>query len=431
MKDVDVKNTDVEDTAQIAEARPLWRNVQFQVLWIGQSASTLGGSIADVAYPLTILALTGSAARAGLFGAVQAAGALVGGLPGGQLADRFDWRRIVIAAEASQAIVTAAVAAALLLGWLSLPLLLAAAALLGLGQAACSAARYLLVRAAVPPAQLRAALTQDEVRMNGAALAGPPLGGVLYGIRALAHAAPFACTALAFVVSLLTALAIRIHPDAARPSAASTGQGRGSGRRFGADLLAGVTALWGQPVLRAAVLLFMIANTIGAGLDLVVVVILRGQGVSPAMIGIALGGGAVGGLAGAPLVPILHRIRPGILLLGVCLLLAPVFALLAVPAGPWWAAGVLFVSMLGVPSMRVLLDVLVVRQAPADQRGRVIASVLTLIGLGMPVGLGAAGLLLQFLPGPAAMLVLAAALGVGVLSCARMPALRQIGRAHV
>jgi hypothetical protein len=177
-------------------------------------------------------------------------------------------------------------------------------------------------------------------------------------------------------------------------------------------------------VLRAAVLLIMVVNSIGAGLDLVVVVILRGQGVSPAMIGLALGGGAVGGLAGAPLVPVLHRIRPGILLLGICLVLAPVFALLAVPAGPWWAAGVLLVSMLGVPSMRVLLDVLVFRQAPPDQCGAVIASVLTLVGLGAPAGLAGAGLLLQFLPGPAAMLVLASVLGAGVLYCARMPALR-------
>jgi hypothetical protein len=171
-------------------------------------------------------------------------------------------------------------------------------------------------------------------------------------------------------------------------------------------------------VLRAATALIMIVNTIGPGLELVVIVILRGQRTSPAMIGVALGAGAVGGLAGAPLIPVLHRLRPGVLLLGTCLLLVPVLALLAVPAGPWWAAGLLFISMIGVPSMRVLLDVLVFRQAPADQRGRVIAAVLTLIGLGVPVGLAGTGLLLQFLPAPAAMLILAGALGVGTLACA-------------
>jgi MFS family permease len=391
--------------------RPLWRNVPFQLLWIGQSASTLGVSVADVAYPLAILALTGSAARAGLFASVQAIGALVAGLPGGQLADRFDCRRVVVTAEAARAVVTAAVVLALITGRLSLPVLLAAAALLGIGQSVGSAARYLLLRSAVPPAQLTAALAQDEVRMNGATLAGPPLAGALYAVRALAHAVPFLFAAGSFAVSLLTALLVRI-----RPSGDGTGHAPAPARAPG--MFAGIPVIWRQPMLRTATLLIMIVSTAGAPLDLVVMVILRHQGVSPALTGLALSGSAVGGLAGAALVRVLHRLRPGVLLLAICLWLIPVFALLAVPAGPWWAAGVLFASMLGVPSIRVLLDVLVFRQAPPEQRGRVIATVLTLIGVGAPAGLAAAGLLLQYLPAQAALLVLAGFLAAGVLACA-------------
>jgi MFS family permease len=424
--------------AAVPEApRPLWRNRPFQLLWIGQSAATLGRSVADVAYPLAILALTGSPAQAGLFAAVQAAGELAGGLPGGHLADRFESRRIVAAAAGAQALVTAGVVLALVLGALSLPVLVAAAALLGIGQSVGTAASYLLLRSAVPPAQLTRALAQDEVRMNGALLAGPPLAGGLYAIRALAHAVPFAFTAVSFVLSLLTALLVRVRPEvpatpepaaAGEPATAEeeadAGEEAGAGKQAGAGgtgrpgMLAGIAALWRNPVLRAATALIMVVNTIGPGLELVVVVILRGQRTSPAMIGVALGAGAVGGLAGAPLVPLLHRIRPGVLLLGICLLLFPVLALLAVPAGPWWAAGLLFASMIGVPSMRVLLDVLVFRQAPPDQRGRVIAAVVTLLGLGAPAGLAATGLLLQFLPAGAAMLILAGGLAAGVLACA-------------
>src|SRR5579862_6174676 len=45
---------------------PLRRNLRFQTLWIGMTASTVGVSVADVAYPLIILAMTGSpAARPG------------------------------------------------------------------------------------------------------------------------------------------------------------------------------------------------------------------------------------------------------------------------------------------------------------------------------------------------------------------------------
>src|SRR5713226_1777648 len=59
-----------------------------------------------------------------------------------------------------------------------------------------------------------------------------------------------------------------------------------------------------------------------------------------------------------------------------CLPLIPLLALLALPYGPWWVAGLLFAAMLGVPSVRVLLDVLIFRQTPATERGRVVAAVL-------------------------------------------------------
>ncbi len=392
----------------------------FQTLWIGTSTSTLGVSVADIAYPLTILAITRSPALAGLFAAVQGLGMLAAGLPAGVLADRYDGRTIVIVTEAARAAVTAAVAVALIAGWLSLPLLFTAAALLGAGQVIVSAAGMLLLRSVVPPKQLTQALTQDEIRMNGSALAGPALGGALYAVRALAHAIPFLFTAASFLVALVTAALMKRpagQPDStaaeSRPAA-----GRGS-------MLAGVRTLWGQPVLRVATMLIMFVNTIGAGLELVIIVILRHQAVPSSVIGLALGIGAAGGLAGAPLVKILHRLRPGVLLLAVCMLDAVILALLAVPFGPWWVAGLLFTAMLGLPALRVLVDILVIRQAPPEQRGRVVAALMTLIGLGVPAGLAGCGLLLQCLPAQAAILTMAAAEAVGVAYCSTRRELRQ------
>ena len=57
---------------------------------------------------------------------------------------------------------------------------------------------------------------------------------------------------------------------------------------------------------------------------------------------------------GAALVRPLHKLRPGALMILVASLLVPLIALLAVPFGPWWMAGLLFIAMLGVPSVRVL-----------------------------------------------------------------------------
>jgi MFS family permease len=420
---------------------PLRRNMQFQTLWAGSSAATLGLAVADVAYPLAILAFTGSPALAGLFAATQTVGQIVAGLPAGHLVDRRSPRVVLIVAEAFRALITAIIATALVMGWLTLPLLLTAALLLGFGQPVVGTARLVLVRAVVPKEQLTRALTQDEVRINGAELAGPPLGGALYGLQALAHAVPFLFTAASFVASLICAMLVKVRPAheadasgapagamaAAQSDAASHAAQPVGGNEKSADsgMLAGVRAIWSHPLLRATTLLLAMVNAVGASLGLIAVVILRAQAVSPAMIGVALGSAAVGGLAGATLVRPMHKLRPGVLMIVVCSLLVPLIALLAVPYGPWWMAGVLFVAMLGVPSIRVLLDVLILRPAPEAERGRVVAAVMTLLTAGMPAGLAVSGLLLQFLSAQATMLSLAGILALGVLWCAAKPALWQ------
>jgi MFS family permease len=390
---------------------PLRRNLRFQTFWTGSVSATLGQAIGDVAYPLAIVTMTGSPGKAALFSAVQTTGMLAAALPAGSLADRYDSQRLALAAHAARTTVACVVAIALAGGWLTLPLLAAAAVVLGAGQALGGAASILLLRSIVPGGQLTRALTQDEVRINGASLAGPALAGALYGLR---HVAPFTFTAAAFFLAL--AATAFLPTGLARPAPGKEPAGGG--------MLAGLRELWAQPVLRAVVLLIMGVNTVGAGLELVVIVILRHQAVPAYAIGLALGTGAAGGLAGAPLVKLLHRLPPGVLLLAVCGMEVPVLLLLAVPFGPWWAAGVLFTGLLGVPALRVLGDILVIRQAPPERRGRVVAAVMTLIALGMPVGIAGCGLLLQYLPAQTAMLTLAAAMAAVTAYGVSRPELR-------
>jgi MFS family permease len=402
---------------------PLRRNKAFQTLWAGSAAATLGISVADVAYPLAILGVTGSPADAGFFAAAQTAGMILAGLPAGHLADRRSPRLILIVAEIGRALVTSVIVAALVLGWLSLPLLLIAGVLLGAGQPMTSTARMLLVRTVVPEDQLTSALTQDEIRINGAELAGPPLAGALYGLRLLAHALPFLFTAGAFVLSLVSALLVKAEPDrgGAKHAQSAPDQGAADSQRSG--MLTGLKTIWANPVLRATTILLAGVNAICVGLGIITVVILRDQSVSSTLIGISLGTAAAGGLVGAALVRPLHRLRPGVLMITVCGLVVPLLALLAVPFGPWWMAGLLFVAMLGVPSIRVLVDVLILRQAPAAERGRVVGAVMTLLTIGMPAGLAVSGLLLQYLSAQAAVLILAGLLAAGVMLCAIKPEL--------
>lgn len=397
----------------VAPVVPLRRNWSFQAIWIGQTTSTLGVSVADLAYPLAILMVTGSAGWAGFFAAIQSLGALLAGLPAGSLADRYNPRTIVVAGEIGRALVTAAVAVGLIGGWLSLPLLLLAAAFLGIGSSVTGAARLLLVRSVVPNSQLTQALTLDEVRQNGAALAGPAIGGALYGLRALAHAAPFLFTAFSFVVALISAAVMRLLPGGA--SEPESDAKAAVAPPAGGGMLAGVRTLWQQRTLRAALVLIMLVNTVGSGLDLMIIVILRHQEIPSGTIGLVLASGAIGGLAGAPLVKVLHRLPPGVLLIAVVAAWVPLYSLIAVPFGPWWVAVLIFVMTLGIPALRVMIDILVIRRAAPSERGRVVGALMTLIAVGIPAGLAGAGLLLEWLPAQSALLLLAALLAVAAL----------------
>jgi predicted MFS family arabinose efflux permease len=419
-------------TAAAAPPTPLRRNWRFQTLWAGSTTALTGMSAADVAYPLVILAITGSPALAGLFGFLQASALVACGLPAGQVVDRYDRRRVLIAAESVRAATAGTIALLFALHALTLAPLLAAAVLLGAAQPFGGSARMLLVRSVVAPEQLTAALTQDEVRAGVAELVGPPLGGALYG---LARALPFLFSALSFTVSLVCALAVRPDPRQAAPTPGPASAGPDGGTHSGADggtdgapdggIFAGIRALWGDPALRAAVVLVAVLNAGGAPLSLVAIYLLHRESAPAWSIGLALSGAAVGGLAGAGLVKPLHRrFRPGQLLLGIVASLAPLDAALALVHTPWSVAGLLFCEMLGIPTLSVLLDVLIFRQVPESQRGRTITSAMTIVALGVPVGTGAVGLLLQYLGGAGALFCMAALLAGGAAWAAVQPRLR-------
>lgn len=65
---------------------PLYRNRDFVLLWSGQVVSTVGMRVSTLAYPLLVLAITGSPLRAGIAGSVQAVPFLLLYLPAGALA---------------------------------------------------------------------------------------------------------------------------------------------------------------------------------------------------------------------------------------------------------------------------------------------------------------------------------------------------------
>ncbi|MFE6099747.1 MFS transporter [Streptomyces laurentii] len=377
---------------------PLRRNRRFQTLWIGAAAANLGLETVEVAYPLLIMALTGSPALAGLFGFTQIGTALLVGLPAGVVVDRWDRRRILLISEAVRALTLAFIVFSLMAGRANFGLLIAAAVVLGTGTAFGAPARMLLIRAVVPDEQLTAALSQDEARSGAAALAGPPLGGALFLVS---RAFPFLAAIAGFVISFLCALLIRV-PEATRPAEPADDAAAEGGKKSALGPLttafSGVRELVGDRLLRSALALVSIFYFSITAAILMVMVTLRDQHHSPRAIGLALTGTAVGMLAGSVLVPRLNRLlSPGALLLAASTLTTVAVALLALPLGPVWVFAMLTLAALGLPALKILVDIMIFRQTPDHRRGRAIAATITLIGAGSPLGSLAGGLALQFL----------------------------------
>ncbi len=406
-----VREMTTTTTEPAATPVPLRRNRRFQTLWAGSASAMLGTCLADTAYPLLLLAMTGSPTVAGAFGAVQFGASVLFGLHGGTVADRYDRRRILIAADTVRLLTALSVVLALAADWLTVPHALFAAAVIGATMAYGGPSRMLALRAVVPPEQLRQALSQDELRVNGAALAGPPLAGFLLG---LGSAVPFLATVLTSGLALGASVAVRFDsgPGADKPADGPAGE---QGKEKGAAL-AGLRYLLAHRTMRGAVLIAAGLNLTGSAILLAVMVLLREHGTSEAGTGLVLTGEAVGGLLGALLVPHLHRLlSPGRLMLAVGWAAAVAFAACAAASGPVLVFAALAFGCLGVPSLRVLLDVLVFQRVPEEMRGRAMAGTMTLLMAGVPLGTMAAGLLLDRLSAPAVLTLLAAALAAALL----------------
>src|SRR5438067_2202096 len=79
---------------------PLWRNRDYMLLWSGQTISSLGSGVSGIVFPLLILAITHSAAAAGIAGALNTLPYVLFSLPAGALVDRWDRKRVMIICDA-------------------------------------------------------------------------------------------------------------------------------------------------------------------------------------------------------------------------------------------------------------------------------------------------------------------------------------------
>jgi len=404
----------VTATARPATERPsLWRNTTFVALWSGQVVSALGTRISGVAMPLLVLATTGSPADAGLVGAAGTLPFLVAQLPAGPLVDRWNRRRILLTSEVVAGLALASVPVAMWWDVLTVAQLAVVAFVQGLCAVFFGLAETAALPRIVPAVLLPTAVAQNEARGRGAALAGGPLAGLLFGLD---RVLPFVADAVSYAVAAVALLFVRGD---------LRGEARAPAEPLGRAIVTGLRWIWRYPLIRAAIVLVAASNLVFQALVLVIVVLAKrngaGAGAVGVMLGIYSGGGLLGALAATR---VHHHFTPKMVIIGVNWIWAALLPLFLVTTDPLWMGAIGAATAFIGPLWNVVIGSYKALLVPNELLGRVTSAAMTVSWGVMPLGSLGAGLLLTSVGPTGAVLVLAAIMLATAVGATVSPAVR-------
>ena len=357
---------------------------QFRVLWTAAAVSNLGDGLRVAALPLLAATITRDPARiAAVTAAIWLPWVLIG-LYAGALIDRVDRAPLVRNVQFSRFTVAATLGVLVLADQASMPVIYAAAFVIGVGE--------VLVEPALQSLIPRVAAGEDLERANGRLIAaetagnelvGPPIGALLF---TLLPAAPFLIDAASYGVSAsaLQRLTTRL-PSQRRPTVPL--------RRITGEVIDGLRWLWAHSYLRAITVwggVFNIGST--AAYSLLVLFALDVLGVGELAYGVLLSIVAVGGLAGTIVAsPLARRVGRGRAILVGAAGSGVATSIVGVVDTSFGAAALL--SLGGCCGVVVNVVGRALRQAmvPDGLLGRVTASGRVVVYGGMPLGAALGG----------------------------------------
>ncbi len=376
-----------DDTGQVerqTRRRSLWQNRDYLLLWCGQAISDIGGSVSELAFPLLVLAVTGSPAQAGIVAALRALPAVLVSLPAGALVDRWDRKRVMLACDIGRFLSLASIPLALTLNHLTIYQLYITSLVEGTLAILFNLAHTASLSLVVTQEQLTAAVAQEEVMEGTTALCGPSLSGLLF---TLSRSLPFLADAISYAVSILTLLCIKTPFQGERDKAR---------HHLFAEVREGMLWMWRQPFIRSMTLFMGASAFFLSGSSLVVIVLAQQRGATPFIIGCIFAFGGIGSIAGSLLAPLFeNRLTVGqsiSLCRWIFALLWPFYALVPLPLLMGLVEfGLGFADPIeDVPYFSYRLSLI-----PEGLRGRVISACRLFPGMLRPVGLFLTGLLLQ------------------------------------
>jgi MFS family permease len=266
------------------------RNRQFDRFWLGNGVSQFGDRISELAIPLiAVVMLRTDAAQSATLVALIWLPNVISPVVGAWVDTRKDKRRMLIAADLLRALVLLSVPAAALFLHVTLWQLFIVAAVAGTGQMLFNVSYPSFFISLVPRSDYVAANSKLSTSRSASYVVGPAIGGAL--IQALTAPLAVLVDALTFLFSAFTIARIKV---------AETEPAADAGTSLGERLLAGLRFNFQHPIVRACMACSTTMNFfMYVGQALVLLFASRTLGLSAGVIGVALGIGAVGGLASA------------------------------------------------------------------------------------------------------------------------------------
>jgi DHA3 family tetracycline resistance protein-like MFS transporter len=228
------------------------RHRDFRLLLTGQTVSSFGNSISNVAVPFQLLALGASPIQLGIAVALETATSVAFLLLGGAVADRIQRRTLILASDVVGGVVVAILAILSGFGALRIEHLYVAAVALGAADAFLAPAYSAIIADLVPGDILRAGNAARLLSRSAARIAGPTVGGLV--VAFVSPAAAFGIDALTFLFSFATLLLA--HPDRRAPAASTS---------IVSDIREGFGYLFSYRWLWTTTIYFMLVNVAFAG----------------------------------------------------------------------------------------------------------------------------------------------------------------------
>lgn len=267
-----------------------FRHRNYRLFFSGQAISLIGTWLQQVAQAWLVYRLTESGALLGLLAVTQHLPALFLGPFAGVAADRYDRRRLIMAAQAVALLTALALGCLTLTGNVTPAAILLLSLVLGFANAVDMPTRQSFIVELVGREGLANAIALNSAMFNGARLLGPAVAGAL--IPLLGEGWCFMLNALSYIPVLIGLAAIRI----------SSAAGKTHGKSVNLALREGLHYVRRTPAIALA--LFLLAVSSFAGMPYLVVLpifaarVLQG---GPDTLGLLMAASGAGAFIGAVL----------------------------------------------------------------------------------------------------------------------------------